>query len=218
MYNEFLSGSGKEQLMNVGIYIYEDAEVLDFAGPFEVFSTAARVSGREGGDHVVFNVFLVSETEETISARAGFQVVPHYCFSNHPNLDLLIIPGGVHTGEMKKDDVLNWIGRQAGKASLVASVCTGVFLLAAAGVVTDQKVTTHWEDIDDLAVLFPRLQTVRDVRWVDEGRIVSSAGISAGIDMSLHLVRRLCGHELAVKTARQMQFDWHGEGENSTTI
>ena len=188
---------------NVGIYIYDQAEVLDFAGPFEVFSTAARVCGPE----TVFNVFLVSETGRAVAGRGGFSVNPAYGFHDHPPIDVLVVAGGVHTGEMEKPRVLDWLARTA-EAELVASVCTGVFLLAAARVVTSHNVTTHWEDIDDLRRSFPELAVHDSRRWVDEGRIVTSGGISAGIDMSLHLVGRLHSVALAEKTARQMEFAW----------
>jgi len=190
--------------MNIGIYIYNDAEVLDFSGPFEVFSTAARVA--DAAD--LFSVFLVSETGKTVAARGGFSVNPHYGISDHPSIDVLIVVGGVHTQEMKKQPVLNWIRVQSNKANLVASVCTGAFLLAESGVLSDQKVTTHWEDIPDLRNNYPKLEVLENRRWVDAGNIITSGGISAGIDMCLYLVSKIHGLDLAVKTARQMEFEW----------
>lgn len=192
--------------MNVGIYIYDQAEVLDFSGPFEVFSTASRICDADPP----FNVFLVGETGKTVMARGGFQVHPSFGFGHHPLLQVLLVAGGVHTEEIKKKQVTDWIAAQAEKAELVASVCTGVFLLAQAGVVTDQKVTTHWEDIPDLRNQYPDLTVLETRRWVDQGTVVTSGGISAGIDMSLYLVSRLHSLQLAEKTARQMEFDWHG--------
>jgi transcriptional regulator GlxA family with amidase domain len=189
--------------LNLGIYLYDNAEVLDFSGPFEVFSTANRLM-----DDPVFNVFLVGETGNQITARGGFQVSPAYGFDNHPSIDVLIVVGGVHSGELRKPKVLNWITANAQTAKLVASVCTGVFLLAKAGVVERESVTTHWEDISDLRRDFPNLNVKENTLWVDEGRIVTSAGISAGIGMSLHLVSRLVSQDLAIRTARQMEFDW----------
>lgn len=189
---------------NVGIYIYDEAEVLDFSGPFEVFSTANRIAS----ESQTFHVFLVSETLGPVTARGGYKVLPNYSFADHPDIDLLIVVGGVHTQEMEKPSVLSWISTQAGKAGLVASVCTGAFLLAASDVITNQKVTTHWEDIPDLAKSFPKLEIVENQRWVDAGSIVTSGGISAGIDMSLYLVSKLRDVELARRTARQMEFDW----------
>lgn len=196
----------REQL-NVALYIYDQAEVLDFSGPFEVFSTASRICSSADP----FNVFLVSEKGDVVMARGGYSVNPSYGFHNHPEIDVLIVAGGVHNREMSKARVLDWIAEQAKKAKLVASVCTGAFLLAKADVLTNENVTTHWQDIPDLRRSYPNL-TVHEARpWIDAGTVVTSAGISAGIDMSLHLVSRLYGSELAEKTARQMEFAW---GEN----
>lgn len=190
--------------MNIGIYIYDGAEILDFSGPFEVFSTAARVASNQN----IFSVFLVSETGDTVTARGNYKVNPHYGFSDHPNIDVLLVVGGVYTGELKKQQVLNWITEQSKNAQLVASVCTGAFLLAEAKVLSSQKVTTHWEDIPDLRKEYPNLEVTENQRWVDGGKIITSGGISAGIDMSLHLVSKTQNLSLAEKTAKQMEFNW----------
>ena len=137
--------------MNVGIYIYDQAEVLDFSGPFEVFSTASRICTSEDP----FRVFLIGETGEVVKARGGFSVTPSYGFHNHPHIDILIIAGGVHIEEMTKSQVIDWISKVAKNAKLVASVCTGAFLLAEARILTTQNVTTHWEDIPDLRKSYP---------------------------------------------------------------
>jgi transcriptional regulator GlxA family with amidase domain len=190
--------------MNIGIYIYDQAEVLDFSGPFEVFSTASRVCP----DGNPFRVFLVGETGRVVTARAGYRVTPAYGFHDHPAIDVLIVPGGVHNEEMHKPNVIQWIAQQAEEAKLVASVCTGAFLLAEARVLRDQNVTTHWGDIKNLGESYPDLTVHESSRWIDEGSVVTSGGISAGIDMSLHLVERLHSSELAQKTARQMEYRW----------
>ncbi|MCG8524759.1 MAG: DJ-1/PfpI family protein [Opitutales bacterium] len=192
------------QKTNIGIYVYNQAEVLDFSGPFEVFSTASRVC--DNGEP--FEVFLIGQIGETVVARAGYRVIPDYGFHNHPEIDLLIVVGGMHTDEMNKTEVIEWIASQSKKAKMVASVCTGVFLLAKAGVVENEKVTTHWEDIPDLKNSFPKLDVQEGLRWVDEGNLITSGGISAGIDMSLHLVSKLHSLALAEKTARKMEFSW----------
>nr|WP_041651898.1 DJ-1/PfpI family protein [Marinomonas posidonica] len=189
--------------MKIGIYLYELAEVLDFSGPFEVFTTAARVS-----EDTPFEVYLISEDGQTVSARAGYKVVPDYSIKDHPELDVLLVVGGDHSQEVNKSDVLDWIAQQAPKVSWLASVCTGAFLLAKAGVFRSNKVTTHWEDIADLQQLYPQLDVVEGVRWVQQDQQLTSAGISAGIDMSLQLVSLLHSDVLAEKTARQMEFDW----------
>lgn len=189
---------------NVGIYIYQDAEVLDFSGPYEVFSTANRVAE----PHQLFNVFLVSELNQPVIARAGYSVNPQYSFANHPQIDVLIVVGGVHNAELKKPDVIDWIAQTAKQAKVVASVCTGVFLLAEARLLNNLKVSTHWEDVAALRRAYPTLTVIDSLRWVDEGKFVTSGGISAGIDMGLHLVERLADLALAEKTARQMEYVW----------
>ncbi|HEY9737461.1 MAG TPA: DJ-1/PfpI family protein [Trichocoleus sp.] len=194
----------------VGIYVFPNVEVLDFAGPYEVFTTASRVFKRTNSSLLEpFTVFTIAREAGTITARAGLVVQPDYTFANHPVIDLLLIPGGVVTDELKTPSVATWISGASTTAKLTASVCTGAFLLAQVGLLTGRKATTHWEDIADLQTMFPEVHVVEQRRWVDEGPVVTSAGISAGIDMSLHLVERLAGRELALKTARQMDFDWH---------
>lgn len=190
--------------MNIGIYIYNDAEVLDFAGPFEVFSVASRFLE----ESKKLNVFTISQNDDVINARGGFKLNATYNFTNCPKVDVLVVVGGVHTQEVKKIDVINWIANTSKNTKLVASVCTGAFLLAQANIITNHDVTTHWEDIKDLQNDYPNLNVISNKRWVDEGNIVTSGGISAGIDMSLHLISKIFDEKLALKTARQMEFDW----------
>ena len=194
--------------MRIGIHVFDQVEVLDFAGPYEVFTTAARVHGRSHPGAPLFEVGTIAASREAVRARAGLPVLPDFTFDDHPPLGVLIIPGGVVTAELARPEVIAWIAQQAGRVQILASVCTGAFLLAQAGVLAGRAVTTHWEDIADLRVLFPALDVREGLRWVDEGGVVSSAGISAGIDMSLHLVERLAGRALAERTARQLEFDW----------
>jgi transcriptional regulator GlxA family with amidase domain len=194
---------------HIAIFVFPEVEVLDFAGPYEVFTTASRVFGRQNPDQAApFEVFTVAAAPSPIKARAGLAILPEFDFTNAPAIDLLLVPGGVVSAEQAKPVVIEWIARTAVQAGLTASVCTGAFLLAAAGLLNGRRVTTHWEDIDDLRRDFPHLQVSSDQRWVDTGDIVTSGGISAGIDMSLHLVARLAGRELAVQTARQMAYRW----------
>lgn len=195
--------------IRVGIFLFEEIEALDFAGPYEVFTTASRVALKSGlASMPVFSVFSVADSVSPVKMRAGMTVVPDFTFNTAAPVDVLIIPGGVVTAEVSKPVVTNWIKQNSTHCVITASVCTGAFLLAAAGVLSNQKVTTHWEDINDLRKQYPQLDVQENVRWVDEGNVVTSAGISAGIDMSLHLVERLAGRALAVATARQMEFDW----------
>lgn len=201
---------------NLGIYIYDEVEVLDLGGPFEVFATASRMKARLlPGSAKPFEVFTVADSVRPIRARGGLTITPSCEISNHPPIDLLLIPGGVHTLELERADVIAWIARTAAKAELSASVCTGAFLLAKAKLLHGKTVTTHWEDIDEFRAMFPDIAVRDNQRWVDAGNIVTSAGISAGLDMSLHLVARLEGEELAVRTARQMDYDWQRSGNEA---
>jgi transcriptional regulator GlxA family with amidase domain len=195
--------------VSVALYLFPEVEVLDFAGPYEVFTTACRVAKKQdAAAPVPFTVCTVAREPGTIRARAGLVVSPDHTFADHPAIDLLIIPGGVVTAELQRPAVADWIRRVSPGTRLTASVCNGAFLLAQAGLLAGKKVTTHWADIDELREMFPELSVLEQTRWVDEGSIVTSAGISAGIDMSLHLVERFTSRELAVGTARRMEFDW----------
>jgi transcriptional regulator GlxA family with amidase domain len=189
--------------INIGIFIYEGAEVLDFAGPFEVFSTASRLDKQAG-----INVVLISEVDQLVPARYGFTVKPNFTIDQHPKVDLLLIPGGVHTKELEKKHVINWIREQATTVPYIASVCTGAFLLAEADLLKGRTVTTHWEDIPELQDTYPDITVSEGVRWLEDGSITTSAGISAGIDMSLAIVGKHFGIDLAKRTARQMEYDW----------
>jgi len=192
----------------IGIYVFDDVEVLDFAGPFEVFSTASRVAARDRDGAPLFDVHLIADEPRAVLARGSFPVVCRHSIAAHPPLDVLIVPGGVVTRELDRAAVIAWIAAQAKTAAVTASVCTGAFLLARAGLLDGRRVTTHWGDIDDLRRMFPALEVASGPRWIDEGSIVTSAGISAGLDMSLHLVERLGGADLGGRTARQMDYEW----------
>ena len=193
----------------VGIFVFDDVELLDFAGPYEVFTTANRLYHRDDPDAPdLFEVHTVSESGASVRAHAGLRIDPGHSFADCPRLDLLVIPGGIVTEELARPEVAAWIGMVAAASCVTASVCTGAFLLAEAGLLDGKSATTHWEDIDDLRSSWPSVTVEEGVRCVDEGAVVTAAGISAGIDMSLHLVERLAGRELALQTARHMEYDW----------
>lgn len=195
--------------LSVGIFLFDEVEVLDFAGPFEVFSTASRVARRlEPSAPAPFAVTLVADEPRTVRARAGLRVVCAASFADHPPFDVLIVPGGEVSRELERVEVTSWLARTAPRTTITASVCTGAFLLAKAGLLDGRRVTTHWEDLEDLRRGFPALRVEAGVAWIDEGNIVTSAGISAGLDMSLHLVSRLAGRALAERTGRQMDYGW----------
>ena len=193
----------------VGILMYDGVEVLDFAGPYEVFTTATRMMARrDAAAPAPFDVRTVARLGGSVRARAGLAVQVDHGFADAPDLDLLLVPGGVVDAALACAATRAWIAKAAPRCDIVASICTGAFLLAAAGVTGDAPLTTHWEDLSDLRAGWPTLRVVDGVRWVEHGRIVSSAGIAAGMDMSLHLVERLAGRALAERTARQMDVRW----------
>nr|WP_315205199.1 DJ-1/PfpI family protein [uncultured Albidiferax sp.] len=196
----------------VTILVFDDVEALDFAGPYEVFTTASRVHGRSHpNDPPRFATQYVARQADPISARAGLRILPDSTFAACTHTDLLIVPGGVVDAAMACEQTIAWIAATAATATTVASVCTGAFLLARSGVLTHGPATTHWEDVDDLQRMFPALQVQTGKRWVEQGHITTSAGISAGIDMCLHLVAKLAGLDLATCTARQMDYAWQAQ-------
>ncbi len=193
-------------MIRVALLAYDGVEALDFAGPFEVFTTAARVHARTTPGDPVFEVVAVAAGPGPVRARAGLELLPSATVADAGVVDVLVVPGGVVDGVREDRAVLDWLTRVHATTRLTASVCTGAFVLAAAGILTGGPVTTHWEDLDDLAAQFPALEVVGERRWVRQGRVFTSAGISAGIDLSLHLVEVLAGRELAVRTARQLDY------------
>lgn len=196
--------------MRLGILVFDDMELLDMAGPYEVFTTAARVHGRTQpvGATPLFEVLTIAHSLAPVRARAGLRLAPDHALADHPPLDIALVPGGVVDAELARPALIDWIAAQRRSARLLASVCTGSLLLAQAGVLDGLQATTHWEDLAALRALSPAVRACAGRRWVDEGEVITSAGISAGIDMSLHLVQRLHGRELALRTARQMDYDW----------
>ncbi len=193
--------------VHVGILIFDEVEVLDCCGPFEVFSVANRVAARSGAEP--FRVSMVAREREVV-ARGGLVLRAHATFADEPDVDLLIVSGGVTDAVERDAEVVTWVAEH--RTSPVASICTGAFVLAEAGVLTDQHVTTHWEDQDALQARWPALTIEAGRRWVRDGDVFTSGGISAGIDLSLHLVEVVAGLELAEATARQMEYRWVRDG------
>jgi transcriptional regulator GlxA family with amidase domain len=192
----------------VGILIFDDVEVLDFCGPFEVFATT-QYPGQDGPDERrPFHVITIAEWAATVRCRGGLLVQPHHTIADHPPLDILVVPGGWGTRrEANNPRLLDWIAAQDRTTQLTTSVCTGAFLLAARGLLDGLPATTHWTSIERLRATHPAILVRDDVRYVDAGRIVTSAGVSAGIDMALYLVSRLLGPAVAQVTARRMEYE-----------
>ena len=199
------------QLRQVGILIFDGVEVLDFCGPFEVFSVARR-PGENSEEQRLFNVRSIAEERRTVRTTGGLLVEPHLAINDGDaatHFDLLVVPGGQGTRcERLNAPLLDWIAAQDRQTELTTSVCTGAFLLAERGILDGKRATTHWASVGWMRDQYPAVTILDDVRYVDEGRVVTSAGISAGIDMSLHVVSRLHGEETAVWTARRMEYDW----------
>jgi len=188
----------------LAIVLFDEAEVLDFCGPFEVFSLARREP--ETPD---FHVLTVSADGNLISARNGLRVHPDCSLADCPRVDVLLVPGGMGTRqEMHNVELIDWIRTRAESAELVLSVCTGALLLAKAGLLEGCEATTHHLAIDLLRKVAPEITVHADRRFVDNGKVVTSAGVAAGIDMSLHVVGRLLGEEIARATARHMEYPW----------
>jgi transcriptional regulator GlxA family with amidase domain len=188
----------------VGILIFPEVEILDFCGPFEVFSSAVNESGEK-----LFNALTVAETDELVTCRGGLLVQPNVTFTTAPKFDIILAPGGYGTDQQQENPVvLDWLRRQRSAVELTTSVCTGAFLLGAAGILDGLRATSHWTTIERLRDFVPAATVLDDERVVDEGEVITSAGVSAGIDMALHVVRRLHGDAVAVSTARDMEYDW----------
>jgi transcriptional regulator GlxA family with amidase domain len=180
-----------------GVLLFPDAEELDFVGPWEVFGMA-----RTEGDRVV----TVAEHDEPVRAHLGLHVTPDHTFEDAPPLDVLVVPGGQGTRREVDNPVLvEWLKATAPGCSWVTSVCTGLFLLREAGLVTDRRVTTHWASIDRLTEA-GGVEVVDDARFVRDGNVVSAAGVSAGIDMSLWIVGQLYGVPHARLVQRMMEY------------
>jgi len=189
---------------SVGILVFEDVEVLDFCGPFEVFS----VTGRQIAPGT-FSVFTVGNVPGPVLARNGLSVNPEYTLADAPPIDLLLIPGGQGTRPLLHDAALmEWIGQRAAAAELVLSVCTGALLLAKAGLLAGLSATTHHGALGLLREVASEATVRDDVRYVDNGRVITSAGVAAGIDMSFHVVDRLLGRETATAAAKYIEYPW----------
>lgn len=189
---------------NVGIVIFDDVEVLDFAGPFEVFGVAKDEKGQK-----IMQVFLLSENKGLISARNNFRVAANYTLHNSPKLDILLIPGGYGTRiEMHNETLRNWIMEQFQDLELLLSVCTGSLILGKCGLLNNRSATTHHGAFDELREAAPDATVITDQKYVDNGKIITSAGISAGITMSLYVIQRLYGKQTAINTSKYMEYDW----------
>lgn len=206
-------------MKSIAIVLFDEVEVLDFAGPFEVFSVTGR---RKIGEP--YEVFTVAE-RKTVTARNNLVITPTYTLSDCPPCSMFLVPGGggFHEDgtpfgsrrEMHNQVLLHWIRDRAAKADHVLSVCTGALILAKAGLLENLEATTHFLAVDQLASLSGNIRVSGEKRWVDNGKLILSAGVSAGIDMSLHMVERLQGVDVANETAKYMQYEYWDQGRKS---
>ena len=193
--------SEKRPVSNIGILLFDDAEELDFAGPWEVFTMAAM--GREG-----VRVFTVAEGEGPVRCAKGMRVLPDHTFEDAPFLDVVLVPGGQGTRrEVENPALVNWLARVAERCVWVTSVCTGALLLHEAGPARGKRITTHWAFVDALRERAPDATVLSDARYVSDGNLVTAAGVSAGIDMALWLTGQIWGIEAARTAQRLMEYD-----------
>jgi transcriptional regulator GlxA family with amidase domain len=193
----------------VGILVFDEVEVLDFCGPFEVLSVTRLDESRRREDPSPFEVLLVAERAGEVVATGGLRVVPDVTCQTCPPLDVLIVPGGWGTRrELHNAGLLGWIADRARQVELLTSVCTGAMLLGHAGLLDGRHATTHWRSLDWMEESFPRVTVERDLHVVEDGHVLTSAGISAGIDMALRLVTRIHGEAVGRATARHMEYPY----------
>ncbi len=191
----------------VGILIFPDVEVLDFCGPFEVFSVTRLNEDARREESSPFEVLLVAETKDTVVATGGLKVIPDVTLETCPPLDILVVPGGWGTrAEAKNQRLLDWIAERGRSVETLTSVCTGSMLLGHAGLLDDRRATTHWRSLDRMRDTFPSVTVEEKLHVVEHDHIVTSAGISAGIDMALRVVIRYFGEAVGRGTARNMEY------------
>jgi transcriptional regulator GlxA family with amidase domain len=191
----------------VGILIFPDVEVLDFCGPFEVFSVTRLNEEARREEPSPFEVLLVAERMDTVVATGGLKVVPDVTIDRCPPLDILVVPGGWGTRtEVHNQRLIDWIGERGRSVETLTSVCTGSMLLGQAKLLDGRRATTHWRSLSRMRDAFPAVTVEEKLHVVEDGHVVTSAGISAGIDMALRIVIRYCGVAVARATVRNMEY------------
>jgi transcriptional regulator GlxA family with amidase domain len=197
------------QRKRVGIFIYEDVEVLDFCGPFEVFSVTRTNEEKRRDEASPFTPLLVAERSGPVTTTGGMQVLPHHTMADCPPLEIVVVPGGWGYRHHMQNRVLHeWLRTRAAHAETVTGVCTGALLLSSAGLLDGLRATTHWRFLDSMRDSFPQVNVKYDKHFVQDGRVFTSAGISAGIDMSLKVVEDYFGVPIARATARHMEYPY----------
>ncbi len=191
----------------VGILIFPRVEVLDFCGPFEVFSVTRLNEERRREEDSPFHAFLVAERKELIETTGKMKVMADYDFDDCPPLHVLVVPGGVGVEQqLSNQRLVRWLCERASGSKIVSSVCTGALVLATAGILDGRRATTHWAYLDSMRKSFPQVSVESAFHVVTDGNIITSAGISAGIDMALTVVGQMFGEPVARATARRMEY------------
>ncbi len=189
-------------MRTIGIFIFDDVELLDFAGPYEVFSVSDELN-----DHKLFNIFTISETGGIVKSVNGLKVLPDYSIDNCPAIDILVIPGGEGTKKVIINlKLLKWIFASYEKSQITFSVCSGARIPAKLGLLDNLAFVTHHEVIADVLEIAPRAIINTEKRYIDNGKIMTSAGISAGIDLSLYIVEKLHGRSVKERTISYMEY------------
>ncbi len=187
---------------NVGILLFDDIELLDFAGPYEVFAVTDELN-----KHSLFDVFTLSENKNEIRTIHGLRVQPDYSTRNAPRIDILVIPGGDGTkAVIRNQALLGWIRQAYEQTEITFSVCSGARIPAILGLLDGKEFTTHHAVVDDVIAIAPKSIYKKDTRFVDNGRLMTAAGISAGIDLSLHIVEKLHGARVKEQTMKYMEY------------
>ena len=195
--------------LTVGILIYDGVQVLDFTGPFDVFSTTRLMDRPDFTDPSPFNVILISEYPRPVTASGGLRVTPDHTVHDCPPLDILVVPGGMGEREEHANHVLlHFVRTRAKEVKTMASVCTGALIIGSAGVLDGKRATTHWASIERMRELLPETDVVHNVRYVEDGNIVTSAGITSGIDMALRIVAIYFGEATANATALELEYPY----------
>jgi transcriptional regulator GlxA family with amidase domain len=198
---------GNMQRIQVGILVFPDVEVLDFCGPYEVFTSTRLDERRRREEPSPFEVFIVAQNGQPIEASGGLRVLPDFTLESCPPLDILVVPGGWGTRrEIENKRLTDWIAWRGGQVEKLTSVCTGAMLLGRAGLLDGRRATTHWRALDWMRDSFPKVTVLHDQHVVEDGHVLTSAGISAGIDMALRVVARTYGETVARATARNMEY------------
>lgn len=194
---------------NVAILLFPGVEVLDFAGPLEVLSSITAISGNPDVEaQRLFQVYTVAETRDVVRCNNPLSVVPDFSLQDCPKPHILLVPGGIGTRKaVRNKNLIEWIQLMDKQSEITCSVCTGSLLLAEVGILDGKRATTHASALQLFRTSYPNVSVVEQTRWIDLGHVVTSAGVSAGMDMAFHLVHRLYGEQIAQHTAKIIEYD-----------